>query len=116
MLPDTMKHACNTKRNTRNSIDSLELVYKKNMRRWVSLLPNPLACAWVTSRKISTQVSGNIYQLYGTSNSDKTLKTGKKQYICGACAGHAHLSVIQRDVERFASNLRIRIFIIYGEK
>ena len=43
-------------------------------------------------------------------------ETGKKQYICGACASHAHLSVIYREVERPAANPGIRIFIIYGEK
>ena len=64
----------------------------------------------------NTHPSLREFQKYNTLNNDKTLKTGKKQYICGACASPAHLSVVQRDVERPASNPRIRIFIIYGEK
>ena len=39
-------------------------------------------------------------------------KTGKKQYICGACASPTHLSVSQSDVERLTSNPRIQIFMV----
>ena len=43
-------------------------------------------------------------------------KIGEKQYICWSCVSHAHLLIIQSDVERPTSNPRIRILIIYVEK
>ena len=77
------------------------------------LVPPPYQLR-VASKKIPTQFSGstNIHQLLCTLNNYKTHKTGEKQYICGICAGHAQMSIIQSDVEKSASNPRIRIFII----
>ena len=43
-------------------------------------------------------------------------KNGEKQYICGVCAGHAHLTLVQKGLERSASNPRIRILFNWSEK
>ena len=38
-----------------------------------------------------------VYQSIDILNNDKTLQTGENQYICGACAIPAYLSILNND-------------------